>query len=77
MKYDQIASVTCNACRARFDRSAWASLALVRRIEPVEVRRLMRDWPLELCIEIRRCPRCAREIPAKRDALVAQRRLAG
>jgi hypothetical protein len=68
MTHEESSQVTCHACGARFDRKAWSMLALVERIEPNEVRRMLVDWPNEHCIEIRRCRRCAREVPAKRDA---------
>jgi hypothetical protein len=76
MTHEESSHVTCHACGARFDRKAWSMLALVERIEPNEVKRMLVDWPNEHCIEIRRCRRCAREVPAKRDAIVVERRRA-
>jgi hypothetical protein len=58
---------TCKACGARFGRQSWLSLAFVERIEPEEVTRLLRDWPPQFCIEVRRCRSCDREIAAKRE----------
>lgn len=66
MTHEESSHVTCHACGARFDRKAWSRLALVERIEPNQVRRMLVDWPNGNCIEIRRCRRCAREVPAKR-----------
>jgi hypothetical protein len=57
--------VTCAACGARFDREAWAALALAERIEPREVGRLLLNWPERLCIEVRSCSRCGGPIAAK------------
>jgi hypothetical protein len=65
---NKIAPVTCHRCGTRFDSNAWSSLTLVDRLGPVEVRRMLLDWPDEFCIEIRRCRRCAREIPAVRGS---------
>lgn len=69
MTHRDSSHVTCHACGARFDRKAWSTLALLERIEPDEVKRMLVDWAKEHCIEVRRCRRCAREIPAKRDAM--------
>jgi hypothetical protein len=53
---------TCSSCGTRFDEPAWSELPLVERIEPRKVRLGLRDWPLDLCIEVRACRRCGREI---------------
>jgi hypothetical protein len=57
---------TCGACGARYQDEAWASLSLARRIDPPEVRRLIRDWPDQVCVEVRSCRQCAHPIAAKR-----------
>ena len=71
-----VAPVTCGACGSRFDRGAWDLLVLVARLEPDEVRRVMLGWPDDLCIEVRRCRCCSRDIPAKRGAVTVARRVA-
>lgn len=70
MKDEGTSHVTCRMCGARFDREAWSMLRLVERIEPNEVQRMLVDWSSEDCIEVRSCGQCAREVPAKSDALV-------
>ena len=54
--------VAC-ACGASFNREAWLSLVVVACIEPVDVSRSVINWPQNVCIEVRRCRRCARSIP--------------
>jgi hypothetical protein len=47
-------------------------MTLVQRIGPPEVRRMVRDWPDDLCIEVRACAQCAGPIALKaRVAIVA------
>jgi len=41
-----------------------------QRIEPAELRRLVRDWPEWFCVEVRRCGRCEGLIAAKRERAV-------
>jgi hypothetical protein len=60
-----IRPVTCGACGLLFERPAWVLLVLVERIEPPKLRRMLLHWPDELCIEVRRCCRCAQQIAAK------------
>lgn len=57
---------TCSACGATYADEAWARLVLSERIEPPEIRRLVRDWPEGLCVEVRSCSCCAHLIAAKR-----------
>src|SRR5258708_35516139 len=40
-----VRSYGCSRCGAGHDSDAWNALALSHRIEPVEVRRLVSDWP--------------------------------
>jgi hypothetical protein len=58
--------VTCGGCGSRFQRRAWAELSIAERIEAVEVSRVVLNWPADFCVEVRRCPRCGREIAALR-----------
>jgi hypothetical protein len=57
--------ITCVACGAKFERRAWAALALCERIEPQEVQRILLNWSEEECIEVRSCRRCGRSVVAK------------
>jgi hypothetical protein len=57
--------VTCGDCGATFECAEWSALAIIERIEPEAVRRLLRDWPQELRIEVRRCSRCGRAMASK------------
>jgi hypothetical protein len=54
-----VRSYGCSRCGAGHDLDAWNALALSHRIEPVEVRRLVSDWPDDRCIEVRVCGSCA------------------
>ncbi len=55
----------CHGCGASYDEHAWGTLGVVERVEPSQVRRLIRGWPDDTRVEIRRCPRCAMEIASK------------
>jgi hypothetical protein len=68
MGCESVGPVKCSACGSLFDRQAWVLLVLVERIDPAKVRRMLLHWPDELCIEVRRCGGCARQIAAKRNA---------
>jgi RNA polymerase subunit RPABC4/transcription elongation factor Spt4 len=57
----------CNACGAHYSDEDWRALAVSERIEAPEVGRLVRDWPENLCVEVRGCRRCGRSIAAKRE----------
>ena len=57
----------CSACSARYDDLGWLALSLFERIESSEVRRILRDWPDTVCIEIRCCDRCGHTIAGKRS----------
>jgi hypothetical protein len=59
-------AVTCGTCGASYGDEAWARLALSRRIEVAALRRLVCDWPEELCVEVRACGACSRLIASKR-----------
>jgi hypothetical protein len=65
--------ITCGACGALYDDEVWHRLALSYRIEPGEVARLVRDWPDDICIEVRRCERCGRLLPTKRRTIATTR----
>lgn len=56
----------CSWCRAGYAEADWVRLPITERVTPSEVRRLVRDWPDEVCIEVRCCGRCGRPIAAKR-----------
>lgn len=62
---------TCAGCGVSFDDAAWATLALAERIEARDVRRLLLEWPDDLCVEVRRCPRCGRLMASKRRAIAS------
>jgi hypothetical protein len=55
----------CSACGASYAAAAWGALPLRERIDPSDVRRLVRDWPESTCIEIRSCTQCGHTIAAK------------
>ena len=55
----------CSACGVAYLDDAWARLVLSQRLEPLELRRLVRDWPEDYCIEVRSCGRCAAPIAVK------------
>ena len=63
-----VSVVRCVGCGTRLDDEAWSTLPLAERVDPSEVSRLVRDWPAQICIEVRRCPQCRRTIAAKRLA---------
>jgi hypothetical protein len=56
---------SCKACGARYVDDAWATLELAHRIEPAEVRRLVLEWPDDVCIEVRSCESCKAPISAR------------
>ena len=56
----------CCACGADYGEKEWLSLAVSQRIAAKEVRRLVRDWPEALCVEVRCCARCGHTMAAKR-----------
>ena len=43
----------CSACGASYADEQWPSLALLRRIGPAEVRRLLIGWPDAVCVRTR------------------------
>jgi hypothetical protein len=49
----------CHACGLAYADDAWEGLVLFQRLEPLELRRLVRDWPEDARIEVRSCRRCA------------------
>jgi hypothetical protein len=55
----------CSRCGASYSSMEWASLHLSERIDGSEVRRALLDWPESVCIEVRRCRGCGRDIAAK------------
>jgi hypothetical protein len=57
----------CNACGALYSDEDWRALAMSERIQAPEIDRLVRDWPENLCVEVRGCRRCGRSIAAKRE----------
>jgi hypothetical protein len=59
-------AVRCSACGATYFEDEWGSLVLARRIEPSEIRRLVRGWDDGLSIEVRRCRSCSASIAVKR-----------
>jgi hypothetical protein len=59
-------AVTCGTCGAMYEDGAWAKLALSQRIEAAALCLLVRDWPKELCVEVRACGACSRLIAAMR-----------
>lgn len=61
--------IACGGCGSRYGAVAWLALDLVDRIFAPELRRLVLDWAEEFYIEVRRCRRCGKEIPAKATAL--------
>jgi ribosomal protein S27AE len=58
----------CGACGADHDLASWRALSLAGRVEASEVRRLVRDWPEAVFIEVRRCTRCGHGVAGKRAA---------
>jgi hypothetical protein len=61
--------VACGRCGSRYDRAAWLQLAFVSKIQPLEIVRVIRHWPADACIEVRRCLRCENEL-ARREAVL-------
>jgi hypothetical protein len=59
-------AVTCSACGETYFDDEWRSLVLTQRIEPPEIRRLVRGWDDGLSIEVRRCRACSGSIAVKR-----------
>lgn len=57
----------CAKCGAAYDEAQWHQLSTVERIEPTEVRKIVRGWPDGTFIEIRMCRRYAALI-ARREA---------
>ena len=58
----------CSACGVRYSDADWIALRVSERLAPTEVRRLVLDWPDELCIEVRCCRHCGHPTAAKRIA---------
>jgi hypothetical protein len=58
-------TAVCAACAAIYPYAAWASLALVQRIDSAEIAQLVRDWPSDVSIDVRRCARCGGSIARK------------
>jgi hypothetical protein len=59
-------TTSCGGCGTRIAGNTWAALPLAERIAPADVRRVLTDWPEELCIEVRCCGQCGREISRTR-----------
>jgi hypothetical protein len=59
-------AIRCSACGTTYFDDEWASLVLSRRIEPSEIRRVVRGWDDDLSIEVRRCRSCSASIAVKR-----------
>jgi hypothetical protein len=59
-------AVRCSVCAATYCEDEWTSLVLFQRIEPSEIRRLVRGWDDGLSIEVRRCRSCSASIAVKR-----------
>lgn len=57
----------CPHCQAIYPEEEWSRLEMSERIAPEDVQRLVRGWPEALCIEVRRCGRCGRNVAAKRE----------
>jgi hypothetical protein len=43
----------------------WRTLHIGQQVSSREVRQVIRNWPIELVIEVRRCVHCGHLIPAK------------
>jgi len=55
----RLEAAMCHACGLAYADDAWEGLVLFQRLEPLELRRLVRDWPEDARIEVRSCRRCA------------------
>jgi hypothetical protein len=44
-------------------------LSLVQSIDPAEIATLVRDWPVGVAIDVRRCARCGASIARKRTTV--------
>ena len=55
-------SIRCGVCSAQFSHAVWRGLTLVERVSEGEVKRALAPWPDGMCIEIRRCTRCNKEL---------------
>ncbi len=60
----------CARCGTTYADKDWVLLRLAERIDSREVRRVVRDWPEALCVEVRCCAHCGHTIAAKRDVQV-------
>jgi hypothetical protein len=60
----------CARCGARYADKDWTLLRFAEQIDAGELRRLVRDWPETLCVEVRYCTTCGHTIAAKREARV-------
>jgi hypothetical protein len=58
--------VRCAQCGVDYDEDAWEDLPIERVIEPVELRRLVMNWPDGTRVEVRRCQGCDAPISLKR-----------
>lgn len=63
--------ITCHGCGVRYSERSWLELHLSQRLEPNELRRLIINWSDDECIEVRRCDRCSRVLPARRQVPTA------
>jgi len=58
----------CWQCGAEHVATQWATLQVVERVAPEEVKRLVLNWPADLAIEVRACRRCGAPIARKSAA---------
>jgi DNA-directed RNA polymerase subunit RPC12/RpoP len=63
---DSESDAKCSACGTEFTSSSWTRLDLSMLIASREIRELVLGWPDDVCVEVRVCSRCQREIAMKR-----------
>jgi hypothetical protein len=62
-------TIRCHGCGSGFDEPAWRALELAETIEAEEIAHLVLNWPRHERVEVRRCKRCDRLIPARRGSV--------
>jgi hypothetical protein len=58
----------CLCCDAHYDDAGWKALAFIARIAPGSVREIVRRWPDDRALEVRRCTACGREVVRRVEA---------
>lgn len=61
----ELPGMRCGGCGTRYHDDGWRELLTVEQLEAPEVRRFARNWPDDVCVEVRLCARCGVPIAVK------------